>query len=314
MKCLGGIIASLVLLTLPVHAQDFRQFKVMDNQGFGAPMVAYTIDVPTGWSARGEILWQKPCSSSDVFELVLELNAPDGRTGFRIQPGHRLIWNDVVVRGMDPQIAQMMTAQTVADRNRMASQLRGSNCHVQLVQSADQLFRGAVRRPADMQVTGTKPNEALRDNYRSMFSAAQGMKVYYDASEIEMTYTLAGQPVVETLFFSWYMFQLDPLDPNFGTFSQTTTIEPLRSVRMAPERRAQDEAVLKRILGSFRADPAWQARMNEFYRRLSEQQRAAAQQRREENELAWQRHQIGVAISDLRSDIQHLQFLETISQ
>lgn len=297
------------------QAQQFRTFQIMDNQGYERPMVAYTIDVPTDWSVRGEILWIKPCSSSDVFELVLDIQSPDGLSGFRIQPGHKLFWNDVVVSGFDPQSAQIMVAQTVAERNRMATQFRGSNCHVQLVQSADQLFKGAVRRPADMRILARSPIEAVRQQYQKTFSAAaQGMKVFFDGEQIDMSYTIGGQEVLESLFFSWYMIQIEPLDPSFGTFSQVTTIEPLRSGRVAASRKQQDDAILGRILGSLKADPDWQQRMNDFYRKRARQAQEAAQQRREDNELAWQQHQIGVAIDDLRNDIQHLQFLDVIRQ
>lgn len=309
------VTAALILgMTSGAGAQQMTTLKIMDNQGFETPMVAYTIDVPANWSARGEVLWIKPCSSSDVFELVVDISAPDGRTGFRVQPGHKIIWNDIVVRGFDPQIAQMMQAQTLAERTRLENEVRGSNCHVTQITSADQLFRGAVQRPADMRITATAPNSQMRQQYQNLFRSAPGMKVFFDANEIQMSYTLNSQPVEETLLFSWYMFQLEPLDPNFGTFMQTTTIEPLRSVRVAPERRSQDQAIVQRIVSSFRINPGWQARMDDFYKRRAAQAQAAHQQRREDNELAWQQHQTSVAIRDLRNEINHLQFLDALTQ
>jgi len=206
-------------------------------------------------------------------------------------------------------------AETVqSERAQLASQLRGSNCHVTRVESADQLFQGAVTRPADMQITGTKPNEPLRQQYQSTFQSAPGMTVYFDAQEIAMHYTLSGQPVDETLFFSWYMIQLDPLDPNLGTFMQNTVIEPLRSVWISANRRQQDEAILQKIIASFQTDPGWQAEMDGFYARLAAQNQANADQRRDANEQAWQQHQASVAERNVRNDAQHQQFMEMILQ
>lgn len=314
MRFLVSFVFFLCGLSGFAQAQQMRTAQIMDNQGFGVPMVAYSIDVPTDWSVRGEVVWTKPCSSGDYYELVLELNSPDGLTGFRVQPGHKIIWNDIIVSGLDPQLAQMLVAQTVAERNKLESQLRGTNCHVVQITSADQLFNGVISRPQGMQIVSTKPNEPMRKQYQATFTSAPGMKVFFDASLVEMTYPVAGRQVSETLSFSWYMFQLEPLDPSFGTFMQTTTIEPLRSVRMAADRRAQDDELLEKILGSFRADAAWQEKMNAFHRKIAQQQAAASQQRRQDNELAWQQHQVDVAIRDIRSDINHLQFLDMLRQ
>lgn len=309
------LVALLFIIPALAGAQDFRSFDIMDRQGFDRPMVAYTIDVPSDWSARGEIVWIKPCSSSDVYEMVLDIRSPDGLSGFRIQPGFKLFWNDIVISGFDRQTAQLMTAQVAADRNRLATELRGSNCHVQLVQSPDQLFNGAVSRPADMRVLDRIPIEAARQNYQSIFgSPTQGMKVFFDAEQVDMSYTINGQEVRESLFFSWYMFQLEPLDPSFGTFSQTTVIEPLRSGRVAVSRQQRDEAILARIVASLEPDSAWQAKMDAFNARRSQQSQEAAQQRREDNELAWQQHQAGVAAQEAQNDLQHQQFLQMIWQ
>lgn len=310
-----GLAVFLCLIPTLLSAQQFRSFDIMDNQGFDRPIVAYTTEVPIDWSARGEVVWVKPCSSSDVHELVLDIRSPDGLSGFRIQPGFKLFWNDIVVTGFDPQTAQMMTAQVVAERNTLATQLRGSNCHVQLVQSAEQLFKGAVTRAQDMRVLDRKPIEAARQHYQSIFSTpSPGMKVLFDAEQVDMAYTVGGQEVRERLFFSWYMFQLEPLDPNFGTFSQTTVIEPLRSGRVALSRQQQDEAIIARIVASLKSDPAWQEKMNEYNRRRAQQSQEAAQQRREDNELAWQRHQAVVAAQEAQNDAQHQQFLQMIWQ
>ncbi len=308
---------AMLLLVFPslLSAQQFQSFDIMDNQGFENPMVAYTIEAPADWSVRGEVVWVKPCSSSDAYELVLDIRSGDGLSGFRIQPGHKLFWNDIVVNGFDPQTAQMMRAQVIAERNTLATQLRGSNCHVQLVQSAAQLFNGAVSRPDDMRILSRKPIEAARRNYRSIFGTpAPGMKVFFDAEQIDMAYSLNGQEVRESLFFSWYMFQMEPLDPSFGTFSQVTTIEPLRAGRVALARQQQDEAILARIVGSLKSDPSWQAKMDAYNRQRAERAQQEAQQRREDNELAWRQRQAGMAAQEAQNDSQHQQFLQMIWQ
>ncbi|MFK7754093.1 MAG: hypothetical protein AB8B51_16305 [Sedimentitalea sp.] len=307
-RFLAACIASL-LLTPSAQAQN-KTFQIMDNQGFEAPMVAFTITVPQNWQVSGEVVWRKPCSANDLYELILTARGPDGRTGVRIMPGHKIVWNDVVMGGMDPQLEHMMLAQQEAERNRMRTQFQGSNCHVTQISSAEQIFNALVlsKRPQDTKVIKRTKNEAQRQNFAQMFGPSQpGMQVFFDAEQIEMTYALGGRPIVERLAFSWYMFQSEFRDPGMHSLNQYTTVESFQFDWIAPERRAADEAVIKQISASFKSDPAWEQRILEVQRKMAEQRRqqnADNAQQRERNRLE----------RDALNDKNHRRFLQYIQQ
>ena len=286
-------------------AQATKTFKLMDNQGFGEPMVAMTISVPESWIVSGQVLWLKPCSSRDSYEIVFSARSPDGRTGFRLKPGHQILWLETGSSGfLDPFTQQLLAAQTEAQLNEMRTKFANSNCHVGRVSGTEQLLEMLVLRdrPADTKITSQVPDTKLAEGYKQLFGASNipGMNIVYDARFIEMSYTLNGQPVEESMSFSWYMFELLP-DPTLGgTYSQHTVVEPFQIAWFAPERKQQDQAQLAALIQSIRIDPAWQEKVNEFHRKLSKQSADDAERRRREAEK--------------RRDKQHEQFLEIIRQ
>ncbi|MDY6859015.1 MAG: hypothetical protein SWN98_06730 [Pseudomonadota bacterium] len=305
----AGALALIFTLVAPAPAQTTR-YDIMDNQGFAAPMVAYTVEVPQGWATSGQVLWAKPCSGNDNFELVFQAIAPDGRTGFRIMPGHQVIWLDMQVAGLAPDMAQMMRAQMAAERNKMQTQFRGSNCHVAQVTGTQQLFDKLIlaHRPADARILQSERNQPMLQSYASVFQADQpGMKTFYDAATVRLGYGLNGQPVEEVVLFSWYMFQLEPLEPGFGTFSQQTVVDSIRTAWVAPERRAADDAKLEAIIGSMKVNPDWNAKVNAFLQKQSSERQAANAQTAAERERQRQ-------IDEARRDAQHQQFIDMIRQ
>lgn len=298
------------LLWATAAAAQMVPYEVKDRQGFEREMVAYTLDVPRDWQVEGQILWQKPCSGNDLYELVLTARSPDGRTGIRVVPGHQILWNEAILAGLDPYLESQMKAQVEADRNRLRTQWQGSNCHVGLVRDAEALVNSFVlsQRPG-AQVLNRTPNEAMRQQYAQLGSGAQvpGMSVSYDAFTLELTYPLGAGPVIERVGFSWYMFQSEIRDATMYALNQHTVVNALQLEWLAAERQAADEALLKQIGASFRANPEWQRKVGEVQQKLAEQRR----QTNEQNAQARERDRIQ---RELRNDQQHQQFLNYIQQ
>jgi len=295
-----------LLVAGPAIAQPMKTYEIIDAQGFGAPITAYTVSVPQSWSAEGQIVWNKPCSGNDYFELIFTARSPDGRTGYRIMPGFQISWINSVVSGFDPQLAQIVLAQDEAQRNEMRTKFRNSNCHVGQVTGSDQLLQELVltNRPAGTVVKKTVRDEATLAALKTTFEVNQpGMKSFYDALVVELEYPLGGAPVEETLFFSWYLFQFEPLDPTMGTFLQQTFVDSLRFAWLAPERRQADQAELAAIVGSLKVNPVWDQKIAEFYRKIAKNSQATAAERERQRQLA-----------EARRDVQHQQFLEYIQQ
>lgn len=304
-----ALLAALTLIAGAGRAQMVTH-EVMDRQGFDREIVAYTIDVPRDWQVDGQILWQKPCSGNDLYELVLTARSPDGRTGVRVVPGHQIIWTEAVLAGLDPYLEAQMKAQVESDRNRLRTQWQGSNCHVGLVRDAESLVRNFVlaQRPG-AQVLKRTPNEALRAQYAQMAGGTQvpGSSVAYDAVTLELTYRLGGGPVIERVGFSWYMFQSELRDSTMYALNQHTVVNAMQLEWVAVERQAADEALIKQIAASFRANPEWQRRVGEVQQKLAEQRRQA-------NEQTAQQRERDRIQRELLNDQQHQRFLDYIRQ
>ncbi len=314
--CIALCLSASVTSTL--EAQQTTRYEILDRQGFGKPLTAYTVELPPGWQARGEILWQKPCSGNDLYELDFYARSPDGLTGLRIQPGHQIIWLAPITAGMDPSLVQMMAAQTEAQLNQLRTRFRNSNCHVGLVTGTQQLFDTLVKpaRPADMKVTATTHNADQKKHFETMFGATggTGMDTFFDAVRVDMTYALGAQQIEESLWMSWYAFQPAANDPVMAGSYQQTIVEPLRLTWLLPSRRAQDQAALDALVRSIKVDPDWQARIQEVQRKVAENNRRAADENRRANQESWDQRQADRARAEAQRDAEHRRFLDMIAQ
>ncbi len=274
---LKWIIAVLALAGAAI-AEPSKRYEIYDNEGFKAPQIAFTVEVPQSWSVSGKISWLKPCSGNDHYELIFTARSPDGRSGFRIMPGYQLLWMEPVVTGFEPALAQIFVAQLEAERNNLATQWRGSNCHVVRTTGTPQMIQALLvgKRPAGAQVIKTEPDAQKLLQYKQQFDAPQqGMQIFYDAQLVTLRYPLGGTEVEETASLSWYTFQLDPLPGGAGTFYQQTVVEQFRLGWIAPERRTEDEAALAAIAASFKVDPNWQSEITRFHSEVAEANRKA---------------------------------------
>lgn len=308
LRCLAALCFSFV--GSMASGEATKIFKLMDNQGFSNPVVAYTIELPQSWTASGEILWIKPCSGDDNFELVMSLRSADGRTGYRIMPGHRIVWLETIVSGLEPDLAQMMVAQTDAELNQMRTSFRNSNCHVGKVTGTDQLLNEFVlsKRPAGAAIVEKRPNDQILNSYKATFGPDQpGFRTFFDSVLVRLTYPLAGGPVEETVSLSWYAFQFEPLDPSMGTFSQQTVVDSIKFAWRGLETGDAGEAALEAVINSLKVDPAWEREILEFRRRQSEQRQRDSKKSAAEREAQRQ-------IDEAKRDKDHQNFLDYIAQ
>ena len=74
------LVAVLAFLASPLLAQT-KTFEVRDKQGFDRELVALSLEIPQDWRASGEVLWIKPCSGNNLYEITLTITSPDGLTG-----------------------------------------------------------------------------------------------------------------------------------------------------------------------------------------------------------------------------------------
>jgi hypothetical protein len=303
-------LAALALVCLLAGPAGADPFVITDSEGFGAAMPALTIDLPPGWAATGRIAWNKPCSANELFEIVLNARSADGQAGLRITPGHSVQWIGASAdRSVDPMIAQMALAQAESARNQMQTAFRDSNCHVGQVADTAAILNALVlpKRPQGARVTRIAPDETRLAGYRAAFGQQMaGLITRFDAAVVDLVWPGPGGGVAERLWLSWYQFADDPRATYIaglpGNHYQATTIETL-AFAWAPGHRAAEIDAAERALKTMRADPAWQARVQEVQKKLADERARARQQSEADRKL-----------QQARRDADHRRFLETIRQ
>lgn len=297
--------ALVTLMALPLQAEPFA---IMDREGFGEVMTAITIDLPPGWTATGRIAWQKPCSGNELFEIILDARSADGLAGLRLMPGHSVQWIGASVdHTVDPMIARMAVAQAESARNQMQTAFRESNCHVGQVADTPAILQTLVlpKRPQGARITRIAPDEDKLAAYRaSIGQPVPGLVTRFDAAIVDLAWPGAGGEVVERLWLSWHQFADDaragyiPGLP--GSHFQSTTIEGM-TFAWAPSTRAVEIEAVANALKAARADPAWQARVQEVQKKRAEEQARARQQSEAERKM-----------QEAKRDEDHRRFLEMI--
>ena len=261
-------------------------FEIVDAEGFARPLVAWTVRVPDGWTTRGHVAWNKPCSSSDHYETPFLTHSPDGRRGARQQPGYQILVDEVrVLPGYPPDMAHLMLAQNAAAMNELRTAFRHSNCSVGRIGGTEEVLERFLlaNRPADARITGIVPNEVQRAEYARTFAAApSGIVVRYDAVEVALTYSGAAGPVAERALVSWYQFDHQPVDlGGVLTSRQHTVVEPIRFVWSPAGEAAETHPRLVAIFGTFEMGEAWRREVDAYFRRV-DRDRDAENKRRSE--------------------------------
>jgi hypothetical protein len=289
------VLCSLLALAAPAAAAPL---DVRDEEGFGESLLALTFDLPEGWTGRGRIAWLKPCSSSDMYEIVVQAASADGQSGLRLVPGHQIVWLGVDTAGADPFLAQMAVQQNEQALADMQAQFAGSNCHVgRIAGTADILARLILpRRPEGARVLATTPDAAKIARFRETFAPdAGGIRTDFDAVVVELAYPGAGGELRERLWLSWYRFRDDPAVGRFPgmvhMMHETVTVEGMAFAWAPAVRAGADLAAAAAALRGVRVDPGWVARVRAEQARRAEERRrieAEAEARRRARENAGQ--------------------------
>ena len=274
---------------LPVAA-GAEPFEIKDAEGFEREMVAHVVNVPSGWISTGRIAWNKPCSGNDLYETLFVTRSPDGQNGARIMPGYQFFMDTAeMAPGYPPDPSlDLIVAQSEASLQNMASQFRGSNCAVAVLNGTQDIIDRLIlpNRPSGARVLKSQANQSELDFMKQTFGAAsQGVRLAYDSQIIDLGYTLNSVETTERLYLSWYTFLQEPIDLGGVIVSNRhSVIDPLRLVWSPSTSAAQTIPQLEQMLGSIQTDPAWQQRVNEVRRAIQKQNDDARKRRDAERE------------------------------
>src|SRR5690606_18087631 len=172
-----------------------RLVKIMDSQGWGTPVEAARLLIPSDWKTEGGIQWAQGMlrCPQNIIQARWRAVSPDGLTGFEVLPQYSWVWSD------DPMQQQTMQQSAAS----------GMACDVNPVMSPmDFLARMVVPRLRQQaRVVGGEPLPALSRaeqvgldrSYAAMVQQGLLRGARAEAGRVRVQHSIGNQPVEEWL-------------------------------------------------------------------------------------------------------------------
>ena len=213
----------------PLDTSRMQPAQIIDQNGFGQPMVAADVQIPAGWQAVGGVSWNDNTNCvANQLQLGWSAMAPDSLTAVEILPGFN--W----------QVA--------------GTEIQMNPCPAAPWRSTREFLEATVQR--------TRPGarvlgyERLADVEQRMAQSAQAnpqAQLRHDAGRLLIGYAKDGVAMQELLSAAITFSSMQG-----NVVAGTATISSLR----APEGRL-DRDLGKRIGDSMRANPQWMQAMQQ---------------------------------------------------
>jgi hypothetical protein len=282
---LGALVG---LLPLPAGAAEesaagplhLRLVKVMDVTGFGQPMVAATLLLPSDWRVESGVRWTTDIGCpQNVVQLSLKATSPDGRLGFEVFPDLAWAWYE------DPTVQQYV---------RQAAQLYGvRGCELlppfDAVAYLQRVFLPRWRAGSTVSDIGRVEElaEAMRVDYDALVGAgAGGVQTDFDAALATLETPRAGGTDSEWVLASVIHTAVAvPMASSVWTGTlQTAASYKSAAVAQFAARAPQGELerhsrLFEAIWRSFRLDPRWDAARLQFWQNIARIEQKGAQDR-----------------------------------
>ena len=240
----------------PLDTSRMQPAQIIDQNGFGQPMVAADVQIPAGWQAVGGVSWNDNTNCvANQLQLGWSAMAPDSLTAVEILPGFN--WQ---VSGTENQMNPCPAAPWRSTR--------------EFLEATVQRTRPGAR------VLGY---ERLADVEQRMAQSAQAnpqARLRHDAGRLLIGYAKDGVAMQELLSAAITFSSMQG-----NVVAGTATISSLR----APEGRL-DRDLGKRIGDSMRANPQWMQAMQQ--RSMASLQRYDNAQRSSIND--WHHRQMAI--------------------
>ncbi len=261
----------------PLH---LRLVKVMDVTGFGQPMVAATLLLPSDWRVESGVRWttELGCPQNAV-QLSLKASSPDGRLGFEVFPDFAWAWYD------DPTVQQYA---------RQAEQLYGARgCELlppfDAAAYLQHVFLPRWRAGSTLADIGRVEElaEAMRVDYEALVGPSPGgVQTEFDAALATLETPRAGGTDSEWVLASViHTAAALPMASSVWTGTlQTAASYKSAAVAQFAARAPQGELerhvrLFEAIWRSFRLDPRWDAARLQFWQAIARIEHQGAQDR-----------------------------------
>lgn len=226
-----------------------KRFEIVDNQGFGKPVVAMSFLAPADWKLEGGVTWNPsaPCFLDLVSASGL-VTAPDGQRKFQIFPKYFSMWI------VDPQTNQGMRASQPC---RFAQPLNAANF-------ISQAFIPGYRPGAKILKTEQRP-EAAKAMHNKVIayegSDLQRYQVSFNVDAVEATLAYASQAgnVKEWVLATSTITKMPTPDIYGGTTQMVNTFaENILGFSAPADELDANRKLFAVIIASFRINPEWE--------------------------------------------------------
>lgn len=215
------------------------RFEIVDRDGFGAPIVAYSFLAPADWRLEGDVRWNPSARCPfDLVSVQARVSDPGGDRFFEIFPGYATQWIETYAA--------------------MGAASHGTCATARPMSPADFIRQAFVPgfRPA-ASVSGIEARPGAAEAYHRHVLRREGeqlrrsgVRVQVDAAEARLRYDTGSGPAEEWVVATSTVGTLDVL--------QMTFIENVMSFGAPASELDASRRLFGAIVGSYRINPVWE--------------------------------------------------------
>lgn len=252
--------------TDPGDLLRLKMVEIMDEQGWGAPVVAYRFLAPVEWVVEGGVQWNGNTQcSTDMVTAQFRARSPDGAYHFEAFPMYFAQWVE------DEQLRNFQQMDAAQGKCRVGPPFDAR-------QFIAEVLAPAFRPGARVMSTAAAPDvvQAVEQSYRELTAAMPTLRVSIDAATAVISYAESGTSFEEKMMastavtsdqiMSWQAMSGGPMTTTTQYYSFAENVFGFK----APEGRlAESEALYGAMLRSLQPNPAWQRAVSQFRQNIN---------------------------------------------
>jgi hypothetical protein len=261
-----------------------RYVKVMDSQGWGQPVEAFRMLIPSDWKSEGSVNWvPNVACPGNILQLNFRATAPDGVTGIEFWPVYNWVSAD------EPMTQQILQQQAQNGQGCQPGPAVGAADFLRGM-VVPQLRRGAQIVSAERLETATRALQKSLEPLNQQFAAGNlPVQRVADAGRVRIAYQANGRDVEEWISANVYAtisMMMSTAGAMQGDLNAKTRSYQLIGqdilVSRAPRGRLDANGELFALMfGSVQVNPQYLAAVTQFFANIARinQQAVADRQR-----------------------------------
>lgn len=226
-----------------------KEVQVIDEHGFGQPILAMTLMIPHDWTKESLVLWTPhPCISAP--QAVFAVASPDELSGFATLPMESWFYSNINLGIQVPK-----------------------DCLSEPIRSARDYLHAAVRRSyPSAQVLEYRDHPEIAAQFQSWntHDPFTGMRTWVEAAEIRYAYSHQGQPVHESIGAVVMITETSIPDAMGGVLQYLNGFAFGFVIRAPAGQLSEFGDFAGTLLSMSRVNPEWNRLIAEHYRKMNQ--------------------------------------------